>query len=89
MRRWMVLLAMLPGCVTATDIRDTGKVHTIGYYTGSLGQHWYDGRFEDGAVKACKGGKYKVLEKSARPKTLADTPALIESDRFFWVVECI
>lgn len=89
MKRFLVLMALLPGCMTASEMRKSGKVHTISFYTGRFGKTWYDSAFEKEAAKVCDDKAYKVLEKSAQPSTLADTPGVLDSDRFFWVVECL
>jgi len=89
MKKLLAVMALLPGCMTASEMRNNGRVHTISFYTGRFGQQWYDSSFEREAVKICGGKDYKVLEKSAQPSTLADTPGVLDSDRFFWVIECL
>jgi hypothetical protein len=89
MMKYLALSALLlTSCVTASRVKTEkdGKIHTIGYYTGTmLDDGTYQSQFTNGAEKLC-GKQYKVLERTRTPSTLDGQE--LEGSKFYWVIAC-
>lgn len=85
MKKLLLTMVFLTGCVTARVVKDDIELKTLGVKAGRFGEGLYKGDLNKKASEVCPGG-YHIVYEGREPQTL--TGIYLKSEDYFMVIKC-